>query len=174
MRVFFMLCSLFAGSQAWALQVGDQVPDLAVPSTAGHPLNLRDFDGQWVVLYFYPRAFTPGCTAQTCSLRDEHAEMHQRGVVVLGASLDNEERQRSFKEEHGLPFELLSDNDKELARAFDALMIGELMAARRTFIINPEGRLAFRFDRPQTHDHAEEVLAKLDELREIRETGSQK
>ena len=116
------------------------------------------------MLYFYPRAFTPGCTAQSCSLRDEYGEMQQRDVTILGASLDNEERQRSFKEEHALPFELLSDTDKALARALDALMTGGLAAARRTFIINPEGQVAHRFDRPRTRDHAEEVLAKLDEL----------
>lgn len=164
MRMTLMIFSLWFASQAWALEVGDAVPDIALPSTAGEPLNLRDFNGEWVVLYFYPRAFTPGCTAQSCSLRDEYGEMKQRDVTLLGASLDNEERQLAFKKEHDLPFELLSDNGKELARAFDVLMSGGLMASRRTFIINPDSRVAYRFDRPKTHGHAEEVLAKLDEL----------
>lgn len=164
MRIVIMFFALLLGTPAWGLQVGDQVPDLALPSTSGEPINLRDFEGQWVVLYFYPRAFTPGCTAQTCSLRDEHQPIRERGAIIIGASLDNEERQLAFKEEHGLPFELLSDENKELARAFDALMVGGLAASRRTFIIDPQGKVAHRFDRPKTHDHAKEVITTLDAL----------
>lgn len=163
MRYALMICLLLS-TTALALQPGDSVPELAVPATSGDDICLTDFKGSWVVLYFYPRAFTPGCTAQTCSLRDEFGELTERGAIILGASLDSLERQQSFKEEHGLPFHLLSDSDRELSRSFDVLMTGGLAAQRRTFIINPEGVVAHRFDRPSTRDHAEEVIEKLDEL----------
>lgn len=158
------LLGLMVATSAWALQVGDPVPVFPLPSTRGEDIRLSDYAGRWLVLYFYPRAFTPGCTAQSCSLRDTYGEISERGVAILGASLDTVDRQREFKTEHHLPFELLSDTDKELARAFDSLMIGGLMAARKTFIIDPDGRVAYRFDRPSTNNHGEEVLSKLDDL----------
>lgn len=164
MKQYISLMSLLVSSSAWALQVGDPVPATALPSTSGESVRLTDYAGKWVVLYFYPRAFTPGCTAQSCSLRDEFGEIQQRGAIILGASLDSPERQRDFKAEHQLPFELLSDEGRELARAFDSLMVGGLAAARKTFIIDPHGRVAYRFDRPRTRGHADEVIARLDEL----------
>ncbi len=164
MKPYLSLMSILVSSSAWALQAGDAVPDMALPSTSGASVRLTDYAGKWVVLYFYPRSFTPGCTAQSCSLRDEFGEIQQRGATILGASLDSPERQRNFKAEHHLPFELLSDEGKQLARAFDSLMVGGLAAARKTFIIDPDGRVAYRFDRPRTRDHADEVIARLDAL----------
>lgn len=164
MKWIATILTFLAALRGYALQPGDQVPSLELPSTTGAPLRLTDFKEHWVVLYFYPRAFTPGCTAQSCSLRDEFGEIEERGAVILGVSLDSPERQAEFKAEHHLPFELLSDTDRELTRAFDALMRGGLMAQRKTFIIAPGGTVAYRFDRPSTADHAEEVINKLDEL----------
>ncbi len=162
--LFWSFLGMALSTPAWALQVGDAVPNMARPSTGGEDIRLSDFAGRWLVLYFYPRAFTPGCTAQSCSLRDTYGEIQDRGAAILGVSLDSPDRQREFKAEHHLPFELLSDTDKELARAFDSLMVGGLMAARKTFIIDPDGRVAYRFDRPDTRNHGEEVVAKLEEL----------
>ena len=162
-----MIAAIMGLNAAYALQPGDSVPDIRLPSTVGEDLSLHDLQGQWVVLYFYPRAFTPGCTAQSCSLRDEFGDIEARGATIIGASLDSPDRQQAFKKEHGLPFELVSDVDKELARAFDSLMVGGLVAARKTFIINPDGKVAYRFDRPKTANHADEVIAKLDELMAI-------
>ena len=161
-----MLAVFLLGStmHAYSLQPGESVPDISLQATSGENLSLTDFSDAWVVLYFYPRSFTPGCTAQSCSLRDEFGELEDRGAVILGASLDSHERQVRFKEEHQLPFELLSDTDRELARAFDSLMRGGLMAQRKTFIIAPGGTVAYRFDSPQTSGHADEVIDKLDEL----------
>ncbi len=164
MRKLLVILTMASLSSTFALQPGDSVPDTRVPSTSGESASLHDYTGQWVVLYFYPRAFTPGCTAQSCSLRDEFGEIQDRGAVILGVSLDSPARQQSFKQEHHLPFDLLSDEDKELARAFDSLMVGGLMAARKTFIINPAGQVAHRFDRPSTSDHATEVIRELDRL----------
>lgn len=163
MRYLFMMSFLIASS-IYALQPGDRVPGIAVAATSGEDIRLSDFEGRWVVLFFYPRAFTPGCTAQSCSLRDAYAEMQERGAVVLGASLDSLERQVAFREEHDLPYHLLADTSGEVARAFDSLMPGGLAAARRSFIIAPDGTIAHRFDRARTRDHAEEVLKELDRL----------
>jgi len=164
MKVTAMIFSALFASSAAALQVGDRVPDLAVPSTSGENVRLTDFSGKWVVLYFYPRSFTPGCTAQSCSLRDEYGELQERGAVILGASLDPVERQIRFREEHRLPFHILSDTSKELARAFNSLALGGLMAARKSFIINPDGILAYRFESAGTGNHADEVIEQLDRL----------
>ncbi len=164
MKLVAALLTFMAAARGYALQSGDQVPTMSLPSTSGAPMSLSDFEESWIVLYFYPRAFTPGCTAQSCSLRDEFGEIQDRGAVILGASLDSPERQADFKAEHHLPFELLSDENRELARAFDSLMRGGLMAQRKTFIIAPGGTVAYRFDRPATTNHADEVIEKLDEL----------
>jgi peroxiredoxin Q/BCP len=164
MKGWIIMCAALFGTSAAALQPGNPVPDLALPSTMEKPVKLTDYAGQWLVLYFYPRAFTPGCTAQSCSLRDEYGEITARGATILGVSLDPVERQLRFREEHQLPFHLLSDTDKALAKAFDSLMIGGLVAARKTFIIAPDSTLAYRFESAKTGSHAEEVIAVLDNL----------
>lgn len=164
MRKVLIMAAWLFGSQAMAIEPGDSVPDIAAASTSGSTVKLTDYKGSWVVLYFFPRTFTPGCTAQSCSLRDEYSEIKERGVVLLGVSLDDTERQKEFKKEYNLPFELLSDTDKALSKAFDSLGLGGLMASRKTFIINPEGKLAFRFDKAQTSNHADELIAELDRL----------
>ena len=164
MKKWIVMLAMMTTGSSWALQPGDRVPEIALPSTTGESIRLTDYEGSWIVLYFYPRAFTPGCTAQACSLRDEFGELQERAAVILGASLDSVQRLKEFKTEHALPFELLSDSDKELSRAFDSLMLGGIMSARKTFIIAPDGKVAYRFDRPKTSSHADEVIAKLDEL----------
>lgn len=164
MKSLATILIIFAALKGYALQPGDSVPDISLPSTAGETMSLDHLRGNWIVLYFYPRAFTPGCTAQSCSLRDEFGELQERGAIILGASLDSPERQVRFKQENNLPFELLSDENRELARAFDSLMRGGLMAQRKTFIIAPDGTVAHRFDNPRTSGHADEVIEKLDEL----------
>lgn len=164
MRELMVVLSLVFTTSVWALQVGDRVPDLAVPSTSGDNIRLTDYAGSWVVLYFYPKAFTPGCTAQACSLRDEYGAFAERGAVILGVSVDPVARLDEFKDEHALPFVLLSDENGELSRAFDSLTAGSRTSARKTFIIDPDGQVAHRFDQPTTRNHADEVLQVLDRL----------
>jgi thioredoxin-dependent peroxiredoxin len=151
-------------ANAWALSVGDPVPEIALPATDGKTVQLSDFKGSWVVLYFFPKAFTPGCTAESCSLRDGYAEIRKLGAVILGVSLDTEENQKGFKAKHELPFELLSDRGKALSKAFDALMPGGFLARRVTFIINPEGRIAHVFDKVTAATHEAQVREVLAEL----------
>ena len=155
--------ALFARN-AVALDVGSPAPDIAVPSTSGSDVKLSDFKGKWVVLYFFPKAFTPGCTAESCSLRDSNEEIQKHGAVVLGVSLDDVARQKDFKKEHKMPFELLGDSDKKLAKAFDVLAMGGLFTQRKTFIINPEGKIAYIFDSVNPAQHSTQVLTVLENL----------
>ena len=149
-----------------ALQVGSEVPDTEVPATDGSMVRLSDYKGSWVVLYFYPKADTPGCTRQSCSLRDQYTDLQDEGIVVLGASLDSVKDQQAFREGQRLPFPLLADEDKKLATAFDVLGMGGLFAQRKTFIIDPAGRIAYVYDRVKISEHGDEVLAKVKELKQ--------
>jgi peroxiredoxin Q/BCP len=148
----------------WAVQPGEAAPDFKAASTAGRELSLGDFAGKWLVLYFYPKSFTPGCTAESCSLRDGYQDIQSAGAAILGVSLDNLETQQKFKAEHKLPFELLSDENAVVAKAYDALGFGGFMAKRLTFIINPEGKVVRIIDSVKTGDHDAQVLELLREL----------
>ncbi len=164
MRTALVLLCCAIASEAWAVKVGDPAPDVPVPSTSGQDVKVSDFKGSWVVLYFYPASFTPGCTKEACSLRDGYAGILQLRAVVLGASLNDLETQKKFKEKYLLPFDLLADTKKKLAKAFDALSSSGLMAARKTYLISPDGKIAYIFDQVDTATHDEEVRAALERL----------
>lgn len=151
-------------SKAWGLQVGDPAPDISVPSTSGKDVKLSNLKGSWIVLYFYPKAFTPGCTAETCSLRDGYSEIQKLGATILGVSLDNLATQIDFKTKYHLPFDLLSDSKKEMAKAFGSLGLAGLMAQRKTFLIDPEGKIAFIFEKVNPRGHDKEVAETLKKL----------
>ncbi len=151
-------------TRAGALQVGDPAPQVAVASTSGKTVTLGDFKGSWVVLYFFPKAFTPGCTAESCSLRDGYVGIQKLGAVILGASLDSLETQKDFKAKYKMPFDLLDDSKKELAKAFDSLGIGGFMAQRKTFLIDPQGKIAHIFESVNTGKHEKEVREELETL----------
>lgn len=159
-----LMTAVVMQAAAWAVTVGEAAPDFKAPSTTGSALSLGDFAGKWLVLYFYPKSFTPGCTAESCSLRDGYQEIQDAGAVILGVSLDKLETQQKFKAEHKLPFELLSDENAEVAKAYDALGFGGLMAKRLTFIISPEGKVAAIIDSVKTGDHDAQVLEALRNL----------
>lgn len=153
--------SLVAIQSAWALKPGDPAPDFRAMSTTGEPLSLSDFAGRWLVLYFYPKAFTPGCTTQSCSLRDGYSAIIEQGAVILGASTDTLETQRRFKKEHRLPFELLADSDAAVARAYGVSALMGSFARRVTFIISPEGKIARVIEDVRTGSHDAQVLEAL-------------
>lgn len=161
--ILFMVVA-FVASRSSGLQVGDPAPDATVPSTDAKARRLSDLKGSWVVLYFYPKSFTPGCTAESCSLRDGHEALRKLGAVVLGVSVDALETQQNFKAKYSLPFELVSDSSKQMSKAFDTLGVGGLVAQRKTFIINPEGKIAYVFDKVDTGGHDKEVAAVLQKL----------
>jgi peroxiredoxin Q/BCP len=153
-----------AGEDSPAVAAGAAAPEFSVPSTAGTNATLAGLKGKWVVLYFYPRSFTPGCTAEACSLRDGYAALQALGAVILGASLDDLERQKKFKAEHNLPFELLADSDKALAKAYNVLGLGGLVAKRHTYLIDPDGKIAQIITDVKTGEHERQVREALEAL----------
>ncbi len=145
------------------LDVGDAVPDVASLDEQGNPVRLADFvrDGL-TLLYFYPKADTPGCTAQACSLRDDFAALQSRGVRVIGVSSDSASAQLRFKEKYHLPFTLLADQDHAVANAFGVpFIIG--LTHRQSFLIQ-EGRILWRDLHASTREQARDLLKVLETL----------
>jgi len=152
------------------LQSGDKAPDFMLPDQDGNEVKLSDLRGQTVVLYFYPRADTPGCATQACGVRDRGDEYREAGVRVIGVSPDSVEDVRKFAEKHALDFTLLADADHAVADAYgtwgEKSMYGKKYfgVRRATFLIDPEGQVAKAFPKvsPKTHDDV--VLEALTDL----------
>ena len=155
---------MFFSSSAKALELNQPAPAFKAASTSGQTVSLTDFAGKWVVLYFYPKAFTPGCTAESCALRDAFAEIQKLNAVILGVSLDTLETQNKFKAEHKMQFDLLSDESKTISKDYNTLGLLGLYSERKTFIIDPKGILRFVFESVTSKTHDQEVLSKLKEL----------
>jgi thioredoxin-dependent peroxiredoxin len=155
---------------AVTLEAGDRAPDFALRDQDGRLHRLADYQGRIVVLYFYPRDETPGCTAEACSFRDEYAAIGEQGAEVLGVSTDDAASHQRFRERHGLPFPLLIDEDAKVASAYGAwgekTLYGRksIGMTRSTFIIGPEGRLLRVWKRAKAADHGAVVLRALREL----------
>lgn len=148
------------------LKVGDRAPDFTLTDERGLPRSLKNYLGKSpVVLYFYPKDFTPGCTAEACSFRDDYKVYEQKGAVVVGVSLDSVESHARSSEHYNLPFTLLSDNKKEAAKAYGVLVLGGLLAKRVTFIIDKSGSIAAIFSRVDVKQHSQEVLEALEKVR---------
>ncbi len=149
------------------LQKNEMAPDFTLDSDQGEPFTLSDHRGKKIVLYFYPRDDTSGCTKEACSFRDSHAQFTMKGAVVVGVSPDPVESHTKFRAKYALPFYLLSDPDHSVAEQYGAW--GEKKAfgktsegiLRTTYIIDEEGKIAKVFPKVKPEDHAEEVLAEL-------------
>lgn len=128
-----------ASPAAGPAREGAPAPAFTLPSQSGDSVSLSDYAGQWVVLYFYPADDTPGCTAEACSFRDSHEDFVDAGAVVLGVSSDSTESHVKFAEKHNLPFTLLSDGDKSLAKTYGVKKTMGLLPGRVTYVIDPEG-----------------------------------
>ena len=154
------LCSPLA---AESLGPGSPAPDFRLHDADGAERALADFRGKWLVLYFYPKDDTPGCTTEACAFRDELEIIHKLDAQVVGVSVDDAESHRAFIAKYGLPFPLLSDPDGEVAARYGARggLLGFVFARRHTFLIDPDGviRRIWREVRPR--DHAQEVIAAL-------------
>ena len=143
-----------------APQLGDQAPDFTLPDQEGNPVSLSGLRGKTVVLYFYPKADTPGCTTQACGVRDHRPDYEQAGAVVLGVSPDPVKKVAKFDEKHGLGFPLLADEDHAVAEAYgvwvEKSMYGRTYMGneRTTFVIGPDGTVSdvFRKVKPAEHD----------------------
>jgi len=152
------------------LEAGQDAPDFTLPDQNGNPVKLSDLKGQTVVLYFYPRADTPGCTIQACGVRDRSGEYAEAGARVLGVSPDEVDAVKKFADKFDLDFTLLADADHAVADAYgtwgEKSMYGKkyMGVARATFLIDPDGKIAKVFPKvsPKTHDDA--VLGALAEL----------
>jgi peroxiredoxin Q/BCP len=149
------------------LNVGDRAPDFSLPDAQGTVISLADFQGKCVVLYFYPRDNTPGCTTQACSFRDSYASFQANGMVVLGVSTDDAKSHTKFATKFNLPFPLLIDEAGTVAAAYDSYGLKKFMGkefmgiTRNTFVISPEGTIAKIYKKVKPATHIEQVLADL-------------
>jgi thioredoxin-dependent peroxiredoxin len=147
------------------LQPGAKAPDFTTTDQGGKKITLKDYRGKKVVLYFYPKDDTPGCTKEACAFRDHFAEFKKLGVEVLGVSVDTEKSHKSFAEKFKLPFTLLSDTDKKIVNAYgvwgEKSMYGrKYMGTNRvTYLVNESGHIAAVFPKVKPQEHAEEILA---------------
>jgi peroxiredoxin Q/BCP len=150
------------------VEEGQQAPDFELTSDSGERVSLSQFRGKPVVLYFYPRDDTPGCTAQACGIRDSYDAFSERDAVVLGVSPDEESAHVRFKERYGLPFTLLADPEHEVAEAYGVWGERKYMGRtymgieRSTFLIDEDGRIAKVMRRVKPDTHVEKVLTALD------------
>jgi peroxiredoxin Q/BCP len=145
----------------------NKAPDFKLKDQDGNTKTLADFAGKWLVLYFYPKDDTPGCTVEACSLRDANDELIALGAEVIGISKDDEDSHRKFKAKHKLNFTLLSDPEGETIEAYGAWgpkMFGKLGIQRKTFIINPEGEIVKTYGRVTPLGHGEQVITDLRNL----------
>jgi thioredoxin-dependent peroxiredoxin len=150
-----------------SIHINDKAPDFTLQDENGNEISLKSLRGKVVVLYFYPRADTPGCTVEACEFRDTYKQMQKTGAVLLGISPDTPKAQKKFQDKFKLPFTLLADADKKVAIAFDILkeknMYGKKVmgVVRTTFIIGPDGKIQHIFPKVKPEGHAAEVLAYL-------------
>ena len=150
-----------------ALKVGGKAPELKLTDEAGQAFTLSSLKGKTVVLYFYPKADTPGCTTESCEFRDHAAAFAEKGAVIIGISPDAEKAQGKFKKKFELPFTLLADAEHAGAEAYgvwvEKSMYGKTYwgVARTTFVIGPDGKIQHIFEKVKPAGHAEEVLAVL-------------
>lgn len=146
--------------------VGTMAPDFTLPSQEGTTVSLKDYRGKWVVLYFYPKDFTGGCTLEAHNFQRDQAQYQQKGVVVLGVSVDDADSHKKFCTKEGLTFKLLADTEKKVSEEYGSVMNMGIMklAARHTFIINPDGKISKVYEDVNPAKHSEEVLAALADL----------
>ena len=165
--LFAVFCLLLGTSaKAGSLEIGQVAPGFSLPDQDGQVHRLADYRGQWVVLYFYPKDDTPGCTTEACSFRDNINRLIARDAAVLGVSVDSVESHAAFAEKHELPFPLLADPEGKVADSYGALrnLLVFKLAKRQTFIIDPEGKLARIYRDVDPDVHVEQVLRELGRL----------
>ncbi len=140
---------------------GEQAPDFRLTSDTGEQVSLSSLRGKPVVLYFYPRSDTPGCTRQACGIRDVWGEFRKREAIVLGVSSDGQKAQARFREKYGLPFTILADPERTIGESYGVTQEGKTAYARSTFVIDREGTVAKVMKRVDSGTHADEMLAEL-------------
>lgn len=146
------------------IQEGDKAPNFSAKDQDGHVHELNDYKGKKLVVFFYPKANTPGCTKEACNLRDNYEALQDKGYELLGVSADSPKKQQNFKEKYSLPFPLLADENKEVIKAFGVWgkkkMFGKEFEgiSRTTFIIDEDGNIEEVIKKVKTKDHAAQIL----------------
>ena len=149
------------------MHVGDTIENFTLADQDGNIVNLTDFAGKPIVLFFYPKADTPGCTIEACGFRDQFQKLQQAGIVVLGISRDTVKAQKKFQTKYDLPYSLLADSDQTICKRFGVIkpktMYGKLVSGieRTTYIIGPDQKLIHEYNKVKPEGHAEEALALL-------------
>jgi thioredoxin-dependent peroxiredoxin len=152
----------FAGAEP--LAVGAAAPEVTSVDQDGKPVDLKDYTKGPTLVYFYPKADTPGCTKQACSIRDDWSKLQEKGVKVLGVSEDKPEAQKKFKDKYNLPFTLIADSDGKVANAFGVPVNVMGMTARQSFLIK-DGKVVWNMLKASTTGHAADVLKAYEELK---------
>ena len=153
------------------LEVGNTVPDFCLPNQDDEEICFRDIKGRWIVLYFYPKDNTPGCTTQACDFTEAQPEFNDLDAMILGVSPDSPEKHRKFIEKKKLGITLLADEEKELCNLFGVWQLKKFMGkeymgvVRSTFIINPNGEIVATWTKVRVKEHADIVKTKLEELK---------
>jgi len=163
---------VFAGSVP---TIGSMAPDFTLPSQEGAQVSLKDYRGKWVVLYFYPKDFTSGCTIEAHNFQRDQPQYAQRNAVVLGVSVDSADSHKQFCTKEGLNFKLLADTSHRVSSQYGSLMNFGVtqIAARHTFLIDPQGKIVRTYTSVNPNQHSEEVLAELDELQKSTANAAQ-
>ncbi|MCX3306865.1 thioredoxin-dependent thiol peroxidase [Bacillus sp. NEAU-CP5] len=152
------------------IEIGQTAPDMKLVNDSGEEVALTDFKGKYVVLYFYPKDMTPGCTTEACDFRDKHESFAGLDAVIIGVSPDSRDKHEKFKQKHDLPFQLLVDDEHKLAEAFDVWKLKknfgkEYMGIERsTFLLDKEGRLVKEWRKVKVKDHVAEALRELEQI----------
>jgi peroxiredoxin Q/BCP len=148
-------------------KAGDMAPEVSLPSADGSTVSLKDYKGKWVVLYFYPKDFTSGCTLEAKNFERDQAKYKSADAVVLGVSVDSAQSHKDFCAKEGLNFKLLADPDAKTVAAYGSGMDykGTKMAARNTFLIDPQGKIVKVYTSVKPAEHSDEVLKDLAELK---------
>ena len=159
-----------AATEESTLVVGAKAPAFSLIDSKGATVKLSDFKGQKVVLYFYPKDDTPGCTKEACGFRDEFAQLKKRGAVVLGVSADNQKAHQKFTEKYSLPFTLLCDPEHEMIEKYGAWVEKSMYGrkymgiARITYVIDEAGKITHAFAKVKPDTHAQEVISAIDTI----------
>ena len=146
------------------LKVGDKVPEFIAKDQEGNTVKLSDYSGKKLIVFFYPKASTPGCTMEACNLRDNYKELQSQGFSLLGVSADSEKRQSNFRNKYNFPFQLLADEDHKVINTFGVWGPKKFMGReydgihRKSFVINEEGVVTKVIDKVKTKDHASQLL----------------
>jgi peroxiredoxin Q/BCP len=149
------------------LSVGDKAPAIEGIDQQGNPVALDDFKGEKLILYFYPKDNTPGCTAEACNLRDNYDDLLEKGIRILGVSADSLESHKKFSDKYSLPFPLIPDTEKKIIKDYDVWGLKKFMGReyegihRTTFVISEEGKIEHIITKVKTKDHADQVLAEM-------------